>query len=54
MKRLGNKTNQQISCCQTTIQEFGWWMKEDFLLRATRIDEGIPKKFCDGEDNVSY
>ena len=48
---LGNKANQKISCCQTTIQEFGRWMKGRFLVKGNN-DQRIPKKCCDGEENV--
>ena len=51
--RLGNKTNQQISCCQTTIQEFGWRMEGRFLVKGNK-DKRIPKSCCDGEENVDF
>ena len=49
--RLGNKTNQQISCCQTTIQELGWRMKARFLVKGNE-DKRISKNCCDGEENI--
>ena len=49
--RLGNKTNQQISCFQTMIQELGWWMEGRFLMKGNK-DKKIPKSCCDGEENV--
>ena len=51
IERLANKTNQQISCCQTTIQEFGRRMKGRYLSKGNK-DERIPKKCCDGKKNV--
>ena len=48
---LGNKANQKISCCQTTIQEFGRWMKGRFLVKGNK-DQRIPKKCCHGEESV--
>ena len=46
-----NERNQQISCCQTTIEEFGRRMKGRFLVKGNK-DERIPSKCCDGEENV--
>ena len=51
IERLVNKTNQQISCCQTTIQEFGWRMERRFLVKGNK-DKRIPKSCCDGQENV--
>ena len=51
MERLSNKTNQQVSCCQTPIQEFGRRMKGRFFVKGNK-DERISKKCCDGEENV--
>ena len=51
IERLVNKTNQQISCCQTTIQEFGWRMERRFLVKGNK-DKRIPKSCCNGEENV--
>ena len=51
IERLCNKTNQQMSCCQTTIQEFGWRMERRFLVKGNK-DKRIPKSCCDGEENV--
>ena len=51
IERLVNKTNQQISCCQTTIQEFGWRMERRFLVKGNK-DKQIPKSCCNGEENV--
>ena len=45
------KTNQQISGCQTMIQEFGWRMEGRFLMKGNK-DKRIPKSCCDGEENV--
>ena len=39
-ERLSNKTKQQVSCCQTTIQEFVKGKK----------DKRIPKTGYDGEE----
>ena len=50
-ERLDNKTNQRINGCQTTIQEFGWRMERRFLVKSKK-DKRIPKKCCDGEENV--
>ena len=50
-ERLSNKTNQQVSCCQTPIQEFGRRMKGRFFVKGNK-DERITKKCCDGEENV--
>ena len=47
IERLANKTNQQISCCQTTIQEFGRWMKGRYPSKGNK-----DKKCCDGKKNV--
>ena len=47
IERLANKTNQQISCCQTTIQEFGRRMKGRYLSKGNK-----DKKCCDGKKNV--
>ena len=52
IERLVNKTNQQISCCQTTIQEFGRRMKGRFPVKGNK-DKSIPKKCSDGEENVN-
>ena len=38
-ERLSNKTNQQISCCQTTIQEFGRRMEGRFLVKGNKDRE---------------
>ena len=51
MERLGNKANRQISCCQTTIQEFGRWMEGRFLVKGNK-DQIVPKKCCHGKENV--
>ena len=51
IERLGNKTNQQISCCQTTIQEFGRRMEGRSLMKGNK-DKRIPKSCCDGQENV--
>ena len=46
-------TNRSVVARQQYKRLDGGW-REDFLLRATRIDEGIPKKCCDGEEYVNY
>ena len=50
-ERLSNKTNQQISCCQTTIQEFGRRMEGRFLVNGNK-DKRINKKCCDVKCDV--
>ena len=50
-ERLAYQTNQQISCCQTTIQEFGRWMDGRYLVKCNE-DQRIPKKCCKGKKNV--
>ena len=50
-ERLANEANQQISCCQTTIEEFGRRMKGRFFVKGNK-DERISNKCCDGEENV--
>ena len=52
VERLANKTNKESGCCQTTIQEFERRMKQKFLVQGNE-EEGIPKKYCDGEENVN-
>ena len=52
IERLSNKTNQQISCCQTTIQEFGRRMEGRFLVKGNK-DKRIAKKCCDGEEMLT-
>ena len=51
IERLVNKTNQKISCCQTTIQEFGWRIEGRCLMKGNK-DKRIPKSCCDGQENV--
>ena len=51
LERLVNKTNQKISCCQTTIQEFGWRIEGRCLMKGNK-DKRIPKSCCDGQENV--
>ena len=51
LERLVNKTNQKISCCQTTIKEFGWRIEGRFLMKGNK-DKRIPKSCCDGQENV--
>ena len=36
-ERLAYKTNQQISCCQTTIQEFGRRMERRYLVKCNKL-----------------
>ena len=50
-ERLAYQTNQQISCCQTTIQEFGRRMERRYLVKCNK-DQRIPKKCCKGKKNV--
>ena len=50
-KRIRNKTNEEISYCQTTIQQFGRRMKGRFLVKGNK-DKSIPKKCREGEENV--
>ena len=50
-KRIRNKTNAEISYCQTTLQQFGRLMKGRFLVKGNK-DKSIPKKSSDGEENV--
>ncbi|RMX48481.1 hypothetical protein pdam_00008479, partial [Pocillopora damicornis] len=42
-ERLPDNTNQQISCCQTTIQEFGRPMEGRYLVKGSK-DEKVPQK----------
>ena len=49
---MDNKTNAEISCCQTAIQEFGRQMKGRFHMKGNK-DNSIPKKYSDGEENVN-
>ena len=51
LERLANKTNQQISCCQTKIKEFGWRVEGRFFVKGNK-NERIPEDCCDGEENV--
>ena len=48
---MDNKTNQQISCCETLIEEFVWRMEGRLLVKGND-DKSIPKNYCDGEENV--
>ena len=43
---------QQISCCQTSMQEFGRGVKGRFLVKGNK-DKKISRKRCDGEENVN-
>ena len=43
---------QQISCCQTSMQEFGRGVKGRFLVKGNK-DKKISCKRCDGEENVN-
>ena len=43
---------QQISCCQTLMQEFGRGVKGRFLVKGNK-DKKISRKRCDGEENVN-
>ena len=50
-ERMDNKTNAEISYCQTAIQEFRRRMKGRFLVKGNK-DKSIPKECSDGEENV--
>ena len=45
--RLAKNANQQVSCCQTTIQEFGRRVKGRFLVKGKK-DKRIPKTGYEG------
>ena len=50
---LHQESNQQISCCQTSIRELGRGVKGMLLVKGNK-DKRIAKKRCDGEENVDY
>ena len=50
IERQGNKTNQQVSYCQRTVQEFRRQVEGIFLVKGNK-DERIPKECCDKEEN---
>ena len=50
--RLAKNANQQVSLCQTTIQEFGRRVKGRFLMKGNK-DKRTPKTDYDGEENVN-
>ena len=53
IERLGNKTNQQISCCYRMVMEFVRRVEGRFLVKGNK-DERICNEWCDGEKNVHW